>query len=220
MPRALLKFDAQGTHHHSLTHSSTRPLTHSPTHSPTHLSTYPPTHPPTYPPTHLLTYPPTHQPTHHLQFLGNLFEFFLARRSTTNPGVVGQKATITVLGATSGDTGSAAIQGLRGKAGVEVYILHPHERVAPVQEAQMTTVRCKTLVVSFHRTCSGPCAHLVLFTLKFVSTSNKIWPFMKLREPSESKRKRYHDTRLAMCCLLTCVPLSNAHTMSPIYPGS
>jgi hypothetical protein len=156
---------------HTTTHSPTQALTHSPTHPPTHLSTYPPTHPPTYPPTHLLTNPPTHQPTHHLQFLGNLFEFFLARRSTTNPGVVGQKATITVLGATSGDTGSAAIQGLRGKAGVEVYILHPHERVAPVQEAQMTTVRRKPSCASFsclfsgsgsvfvfllHRACSGP----------------------------------------------------------------
>jgi len=45
-----------------------------------------------------------------------------------------------VLGATSGDTGSAAIEGLRGKRNIEVFILFPEGRVAAVQEAQMTTV--------------------------------------------------------------------------------
>ncbi|KAJ2156786.1 threonine synthase [Coemansia sp. RSA 552] len=67
-----------------------------------------------------------------LQFLGNLFEFFLIRR--------GGSARLTVVGATSGDTGSAAIYGLRGKRNVDVFILHPKGRVSPVQEAQMTTV--------------------------------------------------------------------------------
>ncbi|KAJ2784312.1 threonine synthase [Coemansia javaensis] len=67
-----------------------------------------------------------------LQFLGNLFEFFLQRR--------GAGHRLTVVGATSGDTGSAAIYGLRGKAGVSVFILHPRGRVSPIQEAQMTTV--------------------------------------------------------------------------------
>eukprot|EP00730_Choanoeca_flexa_P007337 TRINITY_DN12316_c0_g1_i12.p1 TRINITY_DN12316_c0_g1~~TRINITY_DN12316_c0_g1_i12.p1 ORF type:complete len:676 (+),score=179.52 TRINITY_DN12316_c0_g1_i12:249-2030(+) len=70
-----------------------------------------------------------------LQFVGNLFEFFLQRRNAD-----GENHKITVLGATSGDTGSAAIFGLRNKANVEVYILHPKGRVAPIQEAQMTTV--------------------------------------------------------------------------------
>ncbi|KAJ1993321.1 threonine synthase [Coemansia spiralis] len=74
-----------------------------------------------------------------LQFLGNLFEFFLERRNA-------QKASnepthrITVVGATSGDTGSAAIYGLRGKKNVSVFILHPKGRVSPIQEAQMTAV--------------------------------------------------------------------------------
>jgi threonine synthase len=45
-----------------------------------------------------------------------------------------------VVGATSGDTGSAAIYGLRGKKDVSVFILHPKGRVSPIQEAQMTTV--------------------------------------------------------------------------------
>jgi threonine synthase len=47
---------------------------------------------------------------------------------------------LSVVGATSGDTGSAAIYGLRGKKDVSVFILHPKGRVSPIQEAQMTTV--------------------------------------------------------------------------------
>lgn len=47
---------------------------------------------------------------------------------------------LTVIGATSGDTGSAAIYGLRGKKDVSVFIMYPKGKVSPVQEAQMTTV--------------------------------------------------------------------------------
>jgi threonine synthase len=73
-----------------------------------------------------------------LQLLGNLFEYFLVRR---NEGKIGTaRHHLTVVGATSGDTGSAAIYGLRGKKDVSVFILHPKGRVSPVQEAQMTTV--------------------------------------------------------------------------------
>ncbi|KAK0754121.1 putative threonine synthase [Schizothecium vesticola] len=71
-----------------------------------------------------------------LQFLGNLFEYFLTRK---NEGKVGKdRHHLTVVGATSGDTGSAAIYGLRGKKDVSVAILHPKGRVSPIQEAQMT----------------------------------------------------------------------------------
>lgn len=73
-----------------------------------------------------------------LQFLGNLFEYFLVRR---NEGKVGRnREHLTVIGATSGDTGSAAIYGLRGKKDVSVFIMHPHGKVSAIQEAQMTTV--------------------------------------------------------------------------------
>ncbi|CAG7850159.1 Threonine synthase Short=TS [Serendipita indica DSM 11827] len=76
-----------------------------------------------------------------LQFLGNLFEFFLLRRnSEVKRGISAEKERITVLGATSGDTGSAAIYGLRSKANLSIIILHPYGRVSPIQEAQMTTV--------------------------------------------------------------------------------
>ena len=65
-----------------------------------------------------------------LQFLGNLFAFFLRKRN--HP--------LRILGATSGDTGSAAIHGLRGKQGVDVFMLYPKGRVSAIQERQMTTV--------------------------------------------------------------------------------
>lgn len=64
--------------------------------------------------------------------LGNFFEFFLETGS--NGG------RLAVLGATSGDTGSAAISGLRGKKGVDCIILFPNGRVSEIQERQMTTV--------------------------------------------------------------------------------
>ncbi|TRM66854.1 threonine synthase [Schizophyllum amplum] len=74
-----------------------------------------------------------------LQFLGNLFEFFLLRRNAKKAGGEPQEK-LTIVGATSGDTGSAAIYGVRNKANISVFILHPKGRVSPIQEAQMTTV--------------------------------------------------------------------------------
>ncbi|KAI1405527.1 threonine synthase [Hypoxylon fuscum] len=73
-----------------------------------------------------------------LQFLGNLFEYFLVRKNVGKTGT--DRHHLTVVGATSGDTGSAAIYGLRGKKDVSVFILHPKGRVSPIQEAQMITV--------------------------------------------------------------------------------
>lgn len=73
-----------------------------------------------------------------LQLLGNFFEYFLVRRNKAEGKE--HAHTITVVGATSGDTGSAAIAGLRSKANIQIFILHPKGRVSPIQEAQMTTV--------------------------------------------------------------------------------
>ncbi|SSD60044.1 probable Threonine synthase [Saccharomycodes ludwigii] len=71
-----------------------------------------------------------------LQFVGNLFEYFLTRHNAASEN----KKQITVVGATSGDTGSAAIYGLRGKKDISVFILYPTGRISPIQEQQMTTV--------------------------------------------------------------------------------
>lgn len=65
-----------------------------------------------------------------LQFLGRLFNYFLANRGRH----------CTIIGATSGDTGSAAIEAVRGLDAVTLYMLHPAGRVSAVQRRQMTTV--------------------------------------------------------------------------------
>ena len=62
-----------------------------------------------------------------MQLLGNLFEYELARRGEQ----------LNILGATSGDTGSAAEYAMRGKQGVRVFMLSPHGRMSPFQQAQM-----------------------------------------------------------------------------------
>ncbi|GBE83441.1 tryptophan synthase beta subunit-like PLP-dependent enzyme [Sparassis latifolia] len=74
-----------------------------------------------------------------LQLLGNLFEFFLVRKNARKDAAE-KLDKLTVVGATSGDTGSAAIYGLRNKANISIFILHPKGRVSPIQEAQMTTI--------------------------------------------------------------------------------
>ncbi len=66
-----------------------------------------------------------------LQLLGQLFEEFLSRSGDH----------LTIVGATSGDTGSAAIDAVAGREGVDIFMLHPAGRVSDVQRRQMTTVR-------------------------------------------------------------------------------
>ena len=65
-----------------------------------------------------------------LQFLGRLFEEILEERN----------ARLNILAATSGDTGSAAISGVRGQERIHIFVMHPHGRVSPLQERQMTSV--------------------------------------------------------------------------------
>jgi threonine synthase len=70
-----------------------------------------------------------------LQFLGNLFEYILQQRG----------GHLNILGATSGDTGSAAIHGVRGKADINIFIMYPNGRTSPLQERQMTSVLDKNV---------------------------------------------------------------------------
>nr|WP_137676117.1 threonine synthase [Parerythrobacter lutipelagi] len=65
-----------------------------------------------------------------LQLLGLLFETFLARSSDQ----------LTIVGATSGDTGSAAINAVAGRERIDIFMLHPDGRISDVQRRQMTTV--------------------------------------------------------------------------------
>ena len=66
-----------------------------------------------------------------MQLLGNLFEYELGRRGET----------LNILGATSGDTGSAAEHAMKGKRGVRVFMLSPHGRMSPFQQAQMFSLQ-------------------------------------------------------------------------------
>ena len=66
-----------------------------------------------------------------MQLLGRLFEFELGRRNQM----------LNILGATSGDTGSAAEYAMRGKKGVRVFMLSPHGRMSPFQQAQMFSLQ-------------------------------------------------------------------------------
>ena len=65
-----------------------------------------------------------------MQFLGNVFEYVLTKRN----------ADVNILGATSGDTGSSAEYAMKGKQGVRVFMLSPHEKMSPFQTAQMFSV--------------------------------------------------------------------------------
>jgi threonine synthase len=70
-----------------------------------------------------------------LQLLGNLFEHLLGRSG----------ANLNILGATSGDTGSAAIESVRGREHMTVFIMHPKGRIALLQEKQMTSVLARNV---------------------------------------------------------------------------
>ncbi|TAN12823.1 MAG: threonine synthase [Burkholderiaceae bacterium] len=71
-----------------------------------------------------------------MQLLGHLFEYELARRGTH----------LNVLGATSGDTGSAAEYAMRGKRGIRVFMLSPHGRMSAFQQAQMYSLQDPNIV--------------------------------------------------------------------------
>jgi len=65
-----------------------------------------------------------------LQFLGNVFDYILTRRGTS----------MNILGSTSGDTGSAAIAGVRGKDSISIFVMYPDGRTSRLQELQMTSI--------------------------------------------------------------------------------
>lgn len=70
-----------------------------------------------------------------LQMLGRLLDYVLDRRHEK----------VVIMGATSGDTGSAAIEGCRRCKNIDIFILHPHQRVSDVQRKQMTTVKADNI---------------------------------------------------------------------------
>ncbi len=65
-----------------------------------------------------------------MQLIGPLFDYVLSKR----------RQRVTIVGATSGDTGSAAIEACRGRDAIDIFVLYPHNRVSEIQRRQMTTV--------------------------------------------------------------------------------
>ena len=65
-----------------------------------------------------------------LQFLGNVFNYVLEKRGSS----------MNIIGSTSGDTGSAAIAGVRGKNAISIFVMYPDGRTSRLQELQMTSV--------------------------------------------------------------------------------
>ena len=65
-----------------------------------------------------------------MQFIGNLYEYYLTKNNKK----------INIVVATSGDTGAAAIDAISGKSNLNIFVLHPNNRISPVQRKLMTTV--------------------------------------------------------------------------------
>ncbi len=70
-----------------------------------------------------------------LQLLGNIYDFFLKK----------MKTRLTIIGATSGDTGSAAIEGCSKSELIKIFIFFPHKKVSEIQRRQMTTLQKKNV---------------------------------------------------------------------------
>ena len=70
-----------------------------------------------------------------MQFIGNLYEYYLNKNQTK----------INIIVATSGDTGAAAIDALAGKKNLNIFVLHPHNKISSVQRKIMTTYEDKNV---------------------------------------------------------------------------
>ena len=73
-----------------------------------------------------------------MQFIGNLYEYYLTKNDKK----------INIVVATSGDTGAAAIDAIRGKSNLNIFVLHPNNRISPVQRKLMTTVEDENFSIS------------------------------------------------------------------------
>ena len=101
-----------------------------------------------------------------MQLLGNFYEYYLNN----------ENENINIVVATSGDTGAAAIDAIKGKKNINIFVLHPHNRISPVQRKLMTTIKDKNV---FNIAINGnfdDCQNLVkaMFTDKSFSKAIKM----------------------------------------------
>ena len=71
-----------------------------------------------------------------MQVIGNMYEKILSNKNKI----------INIIVATSGDTGAAAISALKGRRNINIFVLHPHNRISKVQRKMMTTVNENTSI--------------------------------------------------------------------------
>jgi threonine synthase len=135
-----------------------------------------------------------------MQLLGALFEYELGRRGET----------LNILGATSGDTGSAAEYAMRGKRGVNVFMLSPHGRMSPFQQAQMFTPTsttspskaCSTTARTSSRRCptTWPSSVSTASARSIPSTGRGCWRRSSTTSPATSRPRRRTSRRSASPC--------------------
>ena len=92
-----------------------------------------------------------------MQLLGNFYEYYLKKNNKE----------INVIVATSGDTGAAAIDAIKGKKNMNIFVLHPHNKISSVQRKLMSTVRDKN-VFNIARPLIKTCSKLYSFELFLV----------------------------------------------------
>lgn len=139
-----------------------------------------------------------------LQFLGNLYEYVLNKKQTY----------VNVLGSTSGDTGSAAEYALKGKKGVNVFMLSPHGRMSDFQKAQMYTLddpnihnlavkgvfdECQDIVKAINGDLEFKRKHHIaaVNSINFARIAAQVvyyfWAWLQVSKPVESK---YRDSKI------------------------
>ena len=99
-----------------------------------------------------------------MQLLGNFYEYYLNN----------ENEKINIVVATSGDTGAAAIDAIKGKKNLNIFVLHPHNRISPVQRKLMTTGKEKNVFNIAVRGNFDDCQNLVKSMFADKEFSNQI----------------------------------------------
>ena len=101
-----------------------------------------------------------------MQLLGNFYEYYLTKK----------KDNINIVVATSGDTGAAAIDAIKGKKGINIFVLHPYNRISLIQRKLMTTIKENNVFNIAVKGNFDDCQNLVklMFTDKQFSNSIKM----------------------------------------------
>ena len=115
-----------------------------------------------------------------MQLLGNFYEYYLNN----------QNEKINIVVATSGDTGAAAIDAIRGKKNLNIFVLHPHNRISPVQRKLMTTGKNENVFNIAIKGNFDDCQNLVKSMFSDKEFSNQINICLLYTSPSPRDRQK------------------------------